>query len=348
MPASEAQILANQANAARSSGPRSEAGRARSRLNATKHGMASQSAAVEATRSPEFEERRAKWAAEQNPVGEAGNWAMDRVIASTFRIERCEHTINEIITEIQQRATLVWDQDRAVEAATIAGRLAKDPVLASRQLQTTWAGVGLLIEAWLGLAAALETGDWSESEASKALDLLGVAPDLRSCRTLIDAPVGSDPVAFHRTLAIEEIDRLEELRDQALAPLDEMERRRAMVGQSALLSKQAKLVLRYEREAWKHYWDSMKELKAQAPPTVAVAPPPPPAVVAPPPPVVVAPPPPVVVAPPQRPEPSNRLVAMGLADDDEWLEALDRRTERRNPLPGSYVPIAMGVRASGG
>ncbi len=342
MPASEAQIRANQANAARSSGPKTDSGKVRSRLNATKHGLAGQSAAVEATRSPEFEERRAKWAAEQNPVGEAGNWAMDRVIASTFRIERCEHTINEIITDSQQRATLVWDQDRAVEAATIAGRLSKDPVLASRQLQTTFAGVGLLIEAWLGLAAALQSDrDWTESEVSIALDLLGVSPELRSGRTLIDAPEGGDPIPFRKGLTFNELNRLEELRDMAMAPLEDMEQRRAMAGQSALLSKQARLVLRYEREAWKRYWDSMKELKAQAPPPVVVAPAPPPVFTAP-------PPPPRAVVPPPRAEVNNRLVAMGLVDDDEWLEPLDRRTDRPNPLPGSYVPIAMGVRASGG
>jgi hypothetical protein len=151
MPASAAQIKANQANAARSSGPKTEEGKARSRLNATKHGLAGESAAAEAATSPEFEDRRAKWAAEQNPVGEAGNWALDRVVAATFRIERCEQTIDQITTDVQNRAALAWEQDQAVEAARIAGRLARDPVLASRLLQTTLAGVGLLIEAWLGI-----------------------------------------------------------------------------------------------------------------------------------------------------------------------------------------------------
>jgi hypothetical protein len=39
MPASEAQILANQANAKLSTGPKSEAGKERSRRNSLKHGM---------------------------------------------------------------------------------------------------------------------------------------------------------------------------------------------------------------------------------------------------------------------------------------------------------------------
>jgi hypothetical protein len=280
--ATERQIAANRRNAALSTGPKTEAGKAQSRLNSTRHGMAGESAEVAAGLSSEFEDRRAAWAAEQQPVGEAGNWALDRVVAATFRIENCEQTIDKLTTSIQERARLAWDQDRALEAATVFGRLDRDPVLASRQLQTNLAGVMLLIEAWLGLVATLETGtNWSESEASRALDLLGFATDLRSGRTLIDAPKDADPVAFRATLALEEIERLEQLRDESMIPLDDLERRQAMAGHVVLTSKPAKLVLRYEREAWKHYRESMKVVQLST--QVQDAAPAPPPVVAPPP-----------------------------------------------------------------
>jgi hypothetical protein len=358
MPASEAQIASNTQNAQFSTGPTSESGRARSALNSTKHGLSGVSADVEARLSPAFLDRRARWAAEQKPVGEAGNFALDRVVAATFRIERCERAIDDQITDVQQRAKLAWDQDRAVEAASTAARLARDPVLASRQLQTTLGGVVILIEAWLLLASTLETGNWSESEASKALDLLGVDPDLRSGRTLIDAPDESDRSAFRRELAMDEVDRLQALRDESMVPLDEMDRRHAMLGSSALLSKQAKLLLRYEREAWKHYNDSMKELKAhaQAAPTpVAQAP-------------VIVERPKVREQPIPPPSPSfeeerralfaeaapfvkavkDRLIAEGFADEDAWIEELERRNSAFSPLPGSFVPIAVGTMTSGG
>jgi hypothetical protein len=129
--ATERQIAANRRNGALG-GPKTESGKTRSRMNATRHGMAGQSTEVEACLSDDFEKRRARWAVEQQPVGEAGNWALDRAIAATFRIERCERAFDEITTDGQQRAALVWEQDRAVEAATIFGRLSRDPVLASR------------------------------------------------------------------------------------------------------------------------------------------------------------------------------------------------------------------------
>jgi hypothetical protein len=56
--ATQRQIEANQRNSMRSTGP-SESGKLRSRLNSTKHGLAGESAEVEAALSSAFEERRA-------------------------------------------------------------------------------------------------------------------------------------------------------------------------------------------------------------------------------------------------------------------------------------------------
>jgi hypothetical protein len=272
--ASERQIEANRRNASLSSGPKSELGKARSRVNATKHGMATELPSVEAAHSPEFEARRAKWSAEFAPVGEAGQWALDRAVAASLRIERCERAIDEVAESGRDRARLAWDQDRAIEAATIAGRLARDPVLASRQLMTTRAGVALLFEMWHQLIEALRVeGGWSESDASKALDLLGVHEGLRSGRTAIDGPEGCDLAAFRMELACGEIARLERLHDHAMVELDEIERERAMLGDQALLSRPAKLLLRYERDAWKRYRESIKEVQAPATAEAPTAPP---------------------------------------------------------------------------
>jgi hypothetical protein len=350
--ATEKQIEANRRNGALG-GPKTEAGKARSRLNATKHGLAGESADVEAAMSPEFQKRRAEWAEEQNLVGKAGHWAMDRAVAASLRVERCERTIDVLCEKEKERARLIWDEDRAIEAATIFGRLAKDPLLASCQLQATLAGTALLIEAWLKLASALASGvDWSESEASKALDLLGVAADLRSGRTPIDDPEGGDPVTFRRSLALDEYERLETLRDEALIPLDQMDQRHAMAGDVALLSARAKLILRYERDAWKHYRDSMKEVKTLAEAEDAPAPPPPP---------VPAPSRRAVAvddtvrvsaeevralradAAPIVAAVTDQLRSMGLHDEDAWLDELERRIEampvRRGPLAPERTQI---------
>jgi hypothetical protein len=263
--ATERQIEANRRNAARSSGPRSPAGKARSRKNATRHGLAGQLPEVEVELSPAFVDRREKWAAGVALDDPAKGWAMDKAVAASLRIDRCQRAFEDVIVTSKARATLSWDEDREVEASLVFGRLGRDPVVASRQLRANLAGVGLLLEAWLGLLAALEDGsNWSESEATRALDLLGVAPDIRRGRTVIDPFDETDPVAFRRALALDEVERLEALRDDSMVPLDELDRRQARVGDIAMLSRPARLVLRYERDAWRRYRESMDEAQSGA------------------------------------------------------------------------------------
>ena len=57
------QIEANRCNAERSKGPTSDAGKARSRANAIKHGMAAQSVDLEESdlSHSEFDEGRVQW-----------------------------------------------------------------------------------------------------------------------------------------------------------------------------------------------------------------------------------------------------------------------------------------------
>ncbi len=261
--ASDKQIAANRENAKRSTGP-SEASRSRTRFNAVTHGLASELAEFEAAASDAFADRKQKWGAIHRPSDELGEWALDQAVASSIRIEKCGRTIERSCSSVGQvRASVAWDQDRAVEAATIFGRLAKDPFLVARQLETTLHGVRMLIDAWFGLTEPLEAGrDWSDDEASKALDLLGVALDRRSGRTPIAAPEGIDALAFHHAVTLDEIERLEAIRDEVMSPLDELNREIAIEGDLALLSKPAQLAMRYERDAWKRYREAMKVLQS--------------------------------------------------------------------------------------
>jgi hypothetical protein len=369
--ASERQIEANRQNASRSKGPTSILGKSRSRLNSTKHGLAAELPTLEAGHSPEFLDRRAKWSEEFQPVDEAAQWALDRAVAASLRIERCERAIDGIADAARDRAGLAWDQDRAVEAATIAGRLARDPVLASRQLETTRAGVVLLLELWLRLVEAIRAeGGWSDSDASKALDLLGVPADLRSGRTPIDAPEGTDPLAFREALALDEIERLKSLRDEVMDELDEIERNRAMVGDEALFSKSAKLVLRYEREAWRRYRESIREVRDSASATVEAPPTPSPipieATVRP----ATAKPPATRQAPPPDPGPpmsfeqerrellaeakaflasiGQPIVPMDLDEEEALLAELESRTQDFDWDPTSARPVATERTQSAG
>jgi hypothetical protein len=245
------QIEANRENALRSTGPKTELGKSRSRSNALKHGMTGNGVAD--SESEAFRARRQSWAVEYRPLGMAANWQMDRLVEASLQLDRCGTALNQTLAEHRGRAFHSWDSDRRIEAAQISNGLARKPGWTTRKLQTSWHGAELLVEIWERLGQALEAaGDWSESERSTALDLLGLPPLLRAGRTPLDAPAGTDALAHLRALVQGEIASLAESMERH-AVLDDMERCHAEEGSTGLLSKPAQLILRYERDAWRHY-----------------------------------------------------------------------------------------------
>ena len=86
--ASEKQVLANQRNAARSTGPRTPGGKARSSLNALKTGVFSQLLVLPDENAEEFGRLRAALQDEWRPVGPTENSQVDRLTALLWRQAR--------------------------------------------------------------------------------------------------------------------------------------------------------------------------------------------------------------------------------------------------------------------
>ena len=224
--------------------------------------------------SPEFHQRRDDWASDYLPNGKAENWALDRAVAASLRIERCERALEQVVDAHSQHARMTWNEDQHLAAATLISRLANNPTLYSARLQTTLHGVELMIEYWYRLLETLVEGsDWSEAQASTALDLLGIPTTLRDGRTPIDDPEAEaeaededgPATSFRKTLASGEIQRLVALRDEALQSIDDLERKQAIRGDVALLAGPAKLIQRYERDAWRRFNQSIKVLSRPTP-----------------------------------------------------------------------------------
>ena len=277
--ATDRQIDANRNNASRSTGPRTMAGKSRSRANATKHGMAGVGVPTEDERAEAFEARRAAWGDELRPATESADWALDRVIAATFRIERCEAAFNALLLDQSTRAKYAWDLDRRADSAAQINGLSRDPAEVTGRLETSIHGCAVLMNIWDRLIAAIDAnGEWSDFETSTALDLLGLPADLRQGKTPLTPPDGVALALHLREVADSEVERLTALAEH-LVPLDDLARRQAEAGVSTLLSRPAQLIHRYERDAWRQYRQSLRDLKTRDEvPTVEepeIAPPPP-------------------------------------------------------------------------
>ena len=85
---SEKQLHANRANATRSTGPRSQAGKARSRMNALKHGFSSQEIVLEGESAEQFDALRAELEAEFDPTSVMERELVDRLAVLLWRQRR--------------------------------------------------------------------------------------------------------------------------------------------------------------------------------------------------------------------------------------------------------------------
>src|SRR3974390_885016 len=90
--ATPAQIRANRANALRSSGPRTEAGREIAKMNALKHGLAAKELVIEhedpAPPHPALAPLRAGLIAEPQPVGQTESLLVEDLAVCWWRLQR--------------------------------------------------------------------------------------------------------------------------------------------------------------------------------------------------------------------------------------------------------------------
>jgi hypothetical protein len=261
----ERQIASNQRNAAFSTGPRTTQGKTTSRANAIKHGLAAQTLMIDGLQAG-FAGRKAEWEQDIKPTTTEGHFALDAVVACTFRIEECRRSINARLDRDSNRACLIWDLDREADVALLASKLAKQPELVSRQLKASKHGVELILRVWVLLGASLETkqGAWSDAEISTAFDLLGIPSHLRDGRAPFD-PRGGDEDVYQsrRAFILSEGDRLR-ARESELARLDRRDREQAETGTSLLGTKPMALLLRYESASWRRYDTMLKAAKLSA------------------------------------------------------------------------------------
>jgi hypothetical protein len=88
MPASEAQIKANQANAARSTGPKTDEGKARSRRNALQHGLTGQGMVMPEDDAADVDRLTRELRDDMKPPGRAGEMLIRQMAICTIRMQR--------------------------------------------------------------------------------------------------------------------------------------------------------------------------------------------------------------------------------------------------------------------
>ena len=86
--ATEKQLQANRANARKSTGPRTQAGKARSRLNSRKHGLTAKMLIIAGENADDFDELRAELLEEHNPQSALECELVERLAGILWRLRR--------------------------------------------------------------------------------------------------------------------------------------------------------------------------------------------------------------------------------------------------------------------
>ena len=246
--ATEAQIAANRANSLRSTGPRSIAGKCRSRANAIKHGLCASTVVIEDAEA--ILQRSLECFYGLKPQNAYQVHLTDQVALASLRVDRCQRLERRARDKVCLKAILTWDEDRKLEAEVLARRLSGDPAAVVGALRRTPHGCDWLIGRWELLAkVAGRLGAWDDDQVRLAADLLGTPREFRKGLEP-GAMLGAegdvvDSAAGRIALASGRVAELKEHRE-VVAELDEVERALAEADLSDGTDPEVKRLRRYE------------------------------------------------------------------------------------------------------
>jgi hypothetical protein len=203
----------NRRNAQKSTGPKTPEGKARSRFNAVKHGMAAKTLVLPGEDPEVFQERIEAWTADLQPENDVEQYLVDRAAAVSWQLDRVDRADTARLAGII-RAAPAAEAHRQEEEAVVLGRRLfwdrrgpmalyphydlRDELLAQRnprtsfsgladdpddpdrlvhRLESTAAGCQWMLNRWTELRDLLDQGYlWQSPDKLKAIRLLGHQP----------------------------------------------------------------------------------------------------------------------------------------------------------------------------
>lgn len=178
------QIAANQRNAQRSTGPRTEEGKTIARANSLKHGLSSQVIAPEVDGACENSEKTCKsrldqWAPDVTVKTPYHAYQLQELVDASIAVDRCKKEgklRRKQLAKLARANGQAWKDQQKRFIARLAKSLKRNPQEVSLQLRSTPEGRAWLIEEWDRLEILVREGErplWTDRHSNHALDLMG-------------------------------------------------------------------------------------------------------------------------------------------------------------------------------
>jgi hypothetical protein len=177
---SDRKVTANRANASHSTGPKSSAGKAKSRLNALKHGLRSEQIVIPGEDPRAFDAECAAWSADWQPKSHTRAILVERAAATSWRLRRCVRIEGTRLRQLSLNNLDAFDNAVAKRVLGSVNRLRTEPAQAVDELLNDAQGLTALIDLWTELADVAESVDgWCEftSHHDRLFTLMGFHPD---------------------------------------------------------------------------------------------------------------------------------------------------------------------------
>ncbi len=286
MPVSEARLSANRRNSARSTGPKTTEGKARSRQNGFKHGLSGAGVVVAPDDQDEVETRAEELTSDLKPQSPLGKILVRRMALLSVRMDRSATQETAALARRVRHAVEEFDAERAFEAEQLFEGLRDNLRANHRKLRNSPEGIDRLVDAWRELrddltrspkpvwtgvhlkAAAVLVGiPESEAQASRIGGLSRAVWGNFDGLTADDAGTLDDQArkGWARDRVLERIDaELAALEaHRATLDLEMIELDRLEAPDRALFdsSKEATLARRYEADASRGFFKALKEFR---------------------------------------------------------------------------------------
>ena len=167
----------NRKNSQKSTGPRTAAGKSRSKLNGLKHGLRAATLVLPGEDPEALEHRLDAWTEELDPRTDLERYFVRSAVEASWRLDRARRAETAAVARRVTAAGAKADRKDALEVEHNLKYLGLWPERNLRTLRGSARGCRALLERWRDLVAALErAGSWLDSERRWAFALAGLKP----------------------------------------------------------------------------------------------------------------------------------------------------------------------------